>query len=77
MEERDHERVKVEPKEGNGEGGKEEEEDGAVEGEAKEGEVARTEGLRAERLDAGGEAGEDRVAGDVGEADGQGAAGKF
>lgn len=70
----EHDGLEVEPEESDGERDAEEHEDGAVEGEGDEGEVVGAESLAAHGLHAHGEAGEDRVSGDVGEADGEGAA---
>ncbi|KAF7813247.1 hypothetical protein G2W53_034223 [Senna tora] len=66
----------VEPKQRDGYGGEEEEEDGSLQAESKKGEFLGSEGLSTDGFHADGEAGEDRVAGNVGESDGQGAAGE-
>lgn len=66
----------VEPKQRYREGSEEEKENGSLQTEAKEGELLGSKGLAADGLHADGEAGEDGVAGNVGEADGEGAAGE-
>jgi hypothetical protein len=66
----------VRPEEGDGHGEREEEEHHPLHGGADEREVLGAHGLAAHRLHAHGEAGQDGVARDVGEADGEGPAGE-
>lgn len=61
----------AEPEQRNGQRRNDEEDDGAVKGQREELWTLGSEGLGTERLHAQGQAGEDRVAGDVGEGDGQ------
>jgi hypothetical protein len=74
--ERDEDGADVEPEQRDGQRGEEEQQHGALEGEGEEVVVAGAEGLRAERLEPGREAEEHAVARDVGEPDGERAAGE-
>lgn len=69
MAESDEDGTKVEPEKGYGDGGGEEEENGALQRKGNEVPVAGTIGLAAEWFQTGCEADENRVAGDIGEAD--------
>ena len=72
-----HDGPEVDPKEADGHGGDQENNDHALEREREEIPVLATEGLAAHRLEARGEAHEDGVACDVGETDRESSSGEL